>query len=39
MPLMQEGVEKITPPVSNAAGSIAKEISKGIQEGKNEAEK
>ena len=39
MPLMQEGVEKITPTVSNAAGSIAKEISKGIQEGKNEAEK
>ena len=39
MPLVQEGVEKMTPTVSQAAGSIAKEISKGIQEGKNEAAK
>lgn len=36
MPVAQEGIEKITPTVANAAGSIAQSISKGIQEGKNE---
>ena len=34
----QEGIEKITPTVANAAGSIAQSISKGIQEGKKEAD-
>ncbi len=38
MPVAQEGIEKITPTVANAAGSIAQSISKGIQEGKNEGE-
>ena len=37
MPVAQEGIEKITPTVANAAGSIAKSVSKGIQEGKKEA--
>ncbi len=37
MPVAQEGIEKITPTVANAAGSIAKSISQGIQEGKNDA--
>ena len=36
MPIAQEGIEKITPTIANAAGSIAQSISKGIQEGKNE---
>lgn len=36
MSVAQEGIEKITPTVANAAGSIAQSISKGIQEGKNE---
>lgn len=34
IPVAQEGIEKITPTVANAAGSIAKSISQGIQEGK-----
>lgn len=38
MPVAQEGIEKITPTVANAAGSIAKSISQGIQEGKKDAE-
>lgn len=38
MPVAQEGIEKITPTVANAAGSIAQSISKGIQEGKKEAD-
>ena len=33
-PVAKEGVEKATPVVSKAAGSIAKEIAKGIKEGK-----
>ena len=37
MPVAQEGIEKITPTVANAACSIAQSISKGVQEGKNEA--
>lgn len=37
MPVAQEGIEKMTPTVANAAGSIAKSVSKGIQEGKKEA--
>ena len=38
MPVAQEGIEKITPTVAEAAGSIAKSVSKGIQEGKKEAD-
>ena len=38
MPVAEEGIEKITPTVSNAAGEIAKGISKGIAEGKKAAE-
>lgn len=37
MPVAQEGIEKMTPTVADAAGSIAKSVSKGIQEGKKEA--
>ena len=39
MPVAQEGIEKITPAVANAAGNIAQSIIKGIQEGKKEADK
>ena len=39
MPIAKEGIEKATPVVGKAAGSIAKEISKGIQEGKAESAK
>ena len=35
MPVAQEGIEKMAP----TAGKVAKEISKGIEEGKNEAKK
>lgn len=38
MPVAQEGIDKMTPTVSNAAGSLAKSISKGVAEGKKEAE-
>ena len=38
MPIAQEGIEKITPTISNAAGSIAKSISKGIKEGKEDTQ-
>ena len=38
MPVAQEGIEKITPTVANAAGSIAQSISKEIQEGKKESD-
>lgn len=38
MPIAQEGIEKITPTISNAAGEIAKGISKGIKEGKEETQ-
>ena len=38
MPVAQEGIEKITPTVSNAAGSIAQSISKGIKDGMKEEE-
>lgn len=34
MPVATEGIEKITPTVANAAGSIAESISKGIENGK-----
>ena len=37
MPVAQEGIEKMTPTVADAAGYIAKSVSKGIQEGKKEA--
>lgn len=35
MPIAKEEIEKITPTVANAAGSIAESISKGIENGKN----
>ena len=38
-PLAKEGIEKATPVMGKAAGSIAKEISKGIHEGKAEVTK
>ena len=38
MPIAQEGIEKITPTISNAAESIAKSISKGIKEGKEDTQ-
>ena len=34
MPIAQEGIEKMTPTVSNATESISKSISKGIEDGK-----
>ena len=34
MPVAKEGIEKITPTVANAAGDIAKSVSKGIKDGK-----
>ena len=34
MPVAQEGIEKISPTIANAAGSIAKSISQGIAKGK-----
>lgn len=37
MPIAQEGIEKITPTVSSAIGSIGKELAKGIKEGIDEA--
>lgn len=33
MPLAQEGIEKMTPTISNAVGDIAQSITKGIKEG------
>lgn len=33
MPIAQEGLEKITPSVANAAGTIAESVSKGIKNG------
>lgn len=33
MPVAQAGIEKITPTVANAAGTISQSISKGIKEG------
>ena len=38
MPVAKEGIEKMTPTVGNAVGSISKEIAKGIREGINEAD-
>lgn len=35
MPLAKEGIEKATPTIANAAGSIAQSISRGIEQGKN----
>ena len=37
MPVAQEGIEKMTPTVGKAAGTISKEVAKGIQEGIQEA--
>lgn len=39
MPLAQEGMEKMAPTIGNAAGTIGKELAKGIKEGINEADK
>ena len=39
MPVAKEGIRKMTPTVAEAAGSIAKSVSKGIKEGTAEAEK
>lgn len=39
MPVAQEGIEKITPTVGNAVGTIGKSLAKGIKEGINEADK
>lgn len=33
MPLAQEGIEKMTPTAANAAGTMGKEVAKGITEG------
>ena len=33
MPIAQEGIEKMTPTISNAAGSLAQSITKGIKDG------
>lgn len=38
MPVAQESIEKITPTVANAAGTIAQSISKGIKEGTKDTE-
>ena len=38
MPVAQEGIEKVTPTVGKAVGTISKEIAKGIREGINEAD-
>ena len=38
MPIAQEGIEKMTPTVSNAAGSLAQSITKGIKEGLKDSE-
>lgn len=38
MPIAQEGIEKITPTVATSIGEIAKSISKGIQDGKQNPE-
>lgn len=35
MPLAKEGIEKATPTIANAAGTIAQSISRGIEQGKN----
>ena len=39
MPIAQEGIEKMTPTVSNAIGSIGKELAKGISSGIKEGTK
>ena len=39
MPVAQEGIEKMTPTVGNAVGTIGKELAKGIKEGINESNK
>ena len=33
MPVTKEGIEKMTPTMGNAAGSIAQKITKGIKDG------
>lgn len=38
MPVAQEGIEKMTPTVSNSVGEIAKSIASGIKAGINEAD-
>ena len=39
MPIAQEGIEKMTPTVGNAAGTIANDIVKGVKEGLKNEEK
>lgn len=39
MPVAEEGIEKMTPTVGNAVGTIGKELAKGIKEGINESNK
>ncbi len=39
MPIAQEGIEKMTPTISTAMGTIGKEFAKGVKEGMNEADK
>lgn len=38
MPITKEGMEKMTPTISNALGNIGKEIAKGVKEGLKEEE-
>ena len=38
MPVAQEGIEKMAPTIGSAAGTIGKELAKGIKEGINEAD-
>ncbi len=39
MPVVKERIQKMTPTVSEAAGSVAKSVSKGIHDGKKESKK
>lgn len=39
MPLAQEGIEKMSPTIGKAVGTVGKELAKGIKEGINEADK
>lgn len=39
MPIAQEGIQKMSPTIGSAMGTIGKEIAKGIKEGINEANK
>ena len=39
MPVAQEGIEKMTPTISKAAGEVAKSIKTGVDEAKKQSEK